>query len=279
MKPNRLQIIIVAAALLLSVIIYMMPSQVNMKAKPVDAAQLPKSGLDETALLQSAASSIDSTQLPTLHMLEDALKKNGEKDTALLDQIGRFWDNRNIPAAAAIWFEKKSAIQKTELSYLDAAYRYFDAFKMAGDSSLRGMMVQKAIENYNKVIEINPSNLNAKTDLGACYAEGTGEPMKGIMLLREVVSKNPEHEMAQYNLGMLSVKSGQLDKAIERFVKVLEINPKRSEMYFYLGQIYVSKGETDKAVGYYESFVKNTNDPQAAQEVKKIISDLKKGKV
>ena len=161
MKPNRLQIIIVAAALLLSVIIYMMPSQVNMKAKPVDAAQLPKSGLDETALLQSAASSIDSTQLPTLHMLEDALKKNGEKDTALLDQIGRFWDNRNIPAAAAIWFEKKSAIQKTELSYLDAAYRYFDAFKMAGDSSLRGMMVQKAIENYNKVIEIHPSNLDS----------------------------------------------------------------------------------------------------------------------
>jgi tetratricopeptide (TPR) repeat protein len=150
---------------------------------------------------------------------------------------------------------------------------------MAGDSSLRGMMVQKAIENYNKVIEINPENLNAKTDLGACYAEGTGEPMKGILLLREVVSKNPEHEMAQYNLGMLSVKSGQLDKAIERFTKVLEINPKRSEMYFYLGQIYVSKGEPEKAIGYYESFVKKSNDPQAAQEVKKIISDLKKGKV
>ncbi|HOS47545.1 MAG TPA: tetratricopeptide repeat protein [Bacteroidia bacterium] len=279
MKPNRLQIIIVAAALLLSVVIYMMPSQVNMKAKPADATRVNKGGLDETALLQSAATAIDSTQLPTLRMLEDALKKNGDQDTALLDQIGRFWDNRNIPAAAAIWFEKKSAIQKTELSYLDAAYRYFDAFKMAGDSSLRGMMVQKAIENYNKVIEINPENLNAKTDLGACYAEGTGEPMKGIMLLREVVSKNPEHEMAQYNLGMLSVKSGQLDKAIERFTKVLEINPKRSEMYFYLGQIYVSKGEPDKAIGYYESFVKNTNDPQAAQEVKKIISDLKKGKV
>jgi tetratricopeptide (TPR) repeat protein len=85
--------------------------------------------------------------------------------------------------------------------------------------------------------------------------------------------------MAQYNLGMLSVKSGQLDKAIERFNKVLEINPNRSEMYFYLGQIYVSKGEPDKAIGYYESFVKTANDPQAAQEVKKIISDLKKGKV
>lgn len=279
MKPNRLQIIIVTAALLLTVVIYIMPSQVNIDAKPKDSTQLSRGEFNEKALLQSAASSLDSTQLLALHMLEDALKKNGEKDTALLEQIGRFWDDRSIPAAAAIWLEKKALIQKTELSYLEAGYRYFDAFKMAGDSSLRGMMVMKAIENYSKVIEINAENLNAKTDLGACYAEGTSEPMKGILLLREVVAKNPEHEMAQYNLGMLAVKSGQLDKAIIRFVKVLEINPKRFEMYFYLGQIYVSKGETVKAIEYYESFVKNANDPQAVQEVNKIIADLKKGRV
>ena len=114
MKPYRLHVIIVAAALLLSIVIYMMPSQVNMKTKPKDSAQVLSGGLDETALLQSASSSIDSTQLPILRMLEDALKKNGEKDTALLDQIGRFWDNQKIPAAAAIWFEKKSSVQKTE---------------------------------------------------------------------------------------------------------------------------------------------------------------------
>ena len=56
-------------------------------------------------------------------------------------------------------------VLKTERSYLDAAFRYFDAFKLAGDSSLKGVLVQKAITNYQEVIKLNPENLDAKTDL------------------------------------------------------------------------------------------------------------------
>jgi hypothetical protein len=36
---------------------------------------------------------------------------------------------------------------------------------------------------------------------GLCYAEGTSEPMKGIMLLREVIEKNPDHENARLQPG------------------------------------------------------------------------------
>ena len=67
-------------------------------------------------------------------------------------------------------------------------------------------MVESAIASYKKVLEINPKNLDAQTDLGVCYAEGTGNPMQGILMLREVVKENPEHESAQFNLGILSVK-------------------------------------------------------------------------
>jgi tetratricopeptide (TPR) repeat protein len=138
------------------------------------------------------------------------------------------------------------------------------------------MMVSKAIATYQLVLEKNPNNLNAKTDLGVCYAEGTSEPMKGIMLLREVVSTDPNHEMAQFNLAMLSVKSGQLDKAIDRLNTVLKINPKRIDIYFYLGQVYASKGEKGKAIENLNSFVKNTDDPNAAAEVKKMIKELER---
>jgi tetratricopeptide (TPR) repeat protein len=264
--------------LLLSVGIYYAPSQINKKSKPATEAKQQAGDFDEEGLLESAKKSLDSEQLSSLGLVESALKKQGSQDTSVLDQMGRFWDRQGIPAAAALWFEKKALALKTERSYLDAAFRYFDAFKLAGDSSLKNVLVQKAITNYQEVIKLNPENLDAKTDLGACYAEGTAEPMKGITLLREVVTKNPEHEMAQYNLGMLSVKSGQVDKAIERFTKVLSINPQRSEMHFFLGQIYASKGETAKAITEYELFQTSTSDPEAAKEVKKIIEGLKKGR-
>jgi len=258
MKSAQLRNILIAGTILLSAAIYFAPSQVNKEgAKATEAATSAKDEFNPEALLRSAKTALDSNELKNLEFFEESSKKAGNEDTSLLDGIGRFWDRNGIPAASAIWFERKAEIVKSESSYLDAAYRYFDSFRMANDTAVQGLLVGKAISNYQKVLEINPNNLNAKTDLGACYADGTTEPMKGIMLLREVIAVDPNHEMAQYNLGMLSVKSGQLDKALERFQKVLEINPERTEMNFYLGQVHLQKGDTAAAIKSYEIFIKN----------------------
>ncbi len=283
MSSRKIQLIFIAAAVLLTVGLLLAPSQVNVSPKAAgesakDHNHEEDAGFNGDALLKSAKGALSKEQLAQLDHLELGLKQSkGEKDTAVLDEIGRFWDRQSIPAASAVWFERKALVLNTDRGYLEAAYRYFDSFKLAQDSGLRSMMVEKAISNYQKVLEINPNNLDAKTDLGACYAEGTGEPMKGIMLLREVVATNPNHEMAQYNLGMLSVKSGQLAKAIERFKKVLEINPKRSDMYLFLGQIYLQMGDTVSAISNYQTFSKKSDDYEAVTQVGKMVNDLQKG--
>ena len=135
-------------------------------------------------------------------------------------------------------------------------------------------MVGKAVESYNKVLELNPGNLDAKTDLGVCYAEGTGNQMQGILMLREVVKENPEHENAQFNLGILSVRSGQMEKAAERFEKVLSINPKRLEARYILGQTYMKLGNNEKALLNLEQVKKESSDPQLIEEVNSLISQI-----
>ncbi|MFN0187898.1 MAG: tetratricopeptide repeat protein [Bacteroidia bacterium] len=275
MKSAQLRIILIAGTILLSVVLYFAPSQLNKKgAEPKAVAESTEDEFNPEALLRSAKVSLDTNALQQLEFIEKVSAQANNQDTALLDSIGRIWDRNGIPAASAIWFERKAQIVKSESSYLDAAYRYFDSFRMANDSVVQSLLVGKAITNYKKVLEINPNNLNAKTDLGACYADGTSEPMKGIMLLRDVVAADPNHEMAQYNLGMLSVKSGQLDKAIERFQKVLEINPERTEMNFYLGQVHLQKGDTAAAIQSYETFIKNAK--YDVSDVIKMVQALRK---
>ncbi|MFN8182733.1 MAG: tetratricopeptide repeat protein, partial [Bacteroidia bacterium] len=161
-----------------------------------------------------------------------------------------------------------------ENTWINAAYRYFDAFKLSGDSTLQSMMVQQAIESYGKVLAINPDNLDAKTDLGICYAEGSTTPMQGIMLLREVVEKNPGHANAQFNLGILSVRSGQYDKALERFSKVLEIDPKRTLARFMIGRVYAQQGQKEKALAALEQVKKESSDPQLLQEADQLINQI-----
>lgn len=274
MQARTIRILLVAGTIILAAGLYVAPSQVNKKPVATASTHVGHEGFDANALLKSAESALDADQKSALALLNTALKNNGDRDTALLDQFGRLWDRVQIPAAAAIWFERKAGIQGTEQSYLDAAYRYYDGFKAATDSTLKHLLVEKAIANYEKVLEINPKNLNAKTDLGTCYVEGTGEPMKGVMLLRDVVNENPDHEMAHYNLGMLSVKSGQLDKAIERFRTVLKINPARSEMHFFIGQVLEQQGDRDAALEEYRLFMKESKDYEAVAQVGEMVKTI-----
>ncbi|MFM7105349.1 MAG: tetratricopeptide repeat protein, partial [Flavobacteriales bacterium] len=50
-------------------------------------------------------------------------------------------------------------------------------------------------------------------------------PMEGITILRELIAKDSNNVDAQYYLGLFSVRSGQIDKAMNRFRKVLDLRP------------------------------------------------------
>ena len=275
MSSRNLRYLFVGIALLLSVGLYFAPSQINNKPAPKKDAVAPKQqALSMESISKTAKESLKDDQKGYISSLEMQLEANPNQ-TFLLDSLGKAWDEAQIPALAAWYFEKKAEKQPSEENYLAAAYRYFDAFKIAGDELLRTQLVDKAISSYNKVLEINPKNLNAKTDLGVCYAEGTSEPMKGILMLREVIKEDPNHEMAQLNLGFLSVKSKQFDKAIDRFTTVMKINSKRTDVFYFLGHTYYEAGKKDSAIFWLEKFKKESDDYRLVQQAEQIITQLK----
>ena len=276
MSGGGLRITLVIAALVLAFGLFLAPSQVNVDPKLVPIEKLPVANFDYKGLIKTAKASLDDQRKVSISALEITLNRYPDS-LALYDSLGKAWDRANIPAISAYYYELKSDKIPTEKTYLDAAYRFFDAYKIAGDTALRNYLVNHAIVNYQKVLEKNPANLNAKTDLGVCYAEGTAEPMKGIMLLREVVATDPNHEMAQFNLGLLSLKSTQYPKAIDRFDKVLAINPKRTDVYLYKGQTYLQMGDTANAIKAFELYKNKADNYEMIQQVSKLMDQLKQG--
>lgn len=272
MAISRTQFYFLAGAVVLTGALYFADTNVSDGTDD----ESPKAGQTGTfeARLQSSKESLDDVRKTQVAALEERLQQTGGEDTAVLAQLGRTWDGFNSPAISAYYFETIAQRTPGESQWLNAAYRYFDAFKSADDSIFRADMVQKAIDCYKKVIELNPANLDAKTDLGVCYAEGTAQPMQGIMLLREVVQSDPDHEYAQFNLGVLSVKSGQLEKAVERFTRVLEINPGNHDAGFLLGRCYAELGQKDKAVAALESVKKGSTDEQLVQQTDNLIHQI-----
>lgn len=237
--------------------------------KSEKAVEIPiTSGFNIDQFEQQAKLLLDSTQ----NHLIDAL--NSLKEPERFDSVSAFWDRNGVPGLAAHYMELIAKGTPTEKANINAAYRYFDAWKQAQDSLSREYFVGKAIASYSEVLKINPENLNAKTDLGICYAEGTSNPMQGITMLKEVVEKDPNHENALLNLGFLSVKSGQFDKALERFNKVLQINPSRIDMYVFIGQTYVQMDKKDEAIKSFETYKSLSNNTKAIAEIDSYIKEL-----
>ena len=78
--------------------------------------------------------------------------------------------------------------------------------------------------------------------------------MKGIVLLKEVASMHPDNISAQFKLGLFSIKSGQYDKAVNRFNRVLELDSSYYQAYFYLGQCELELGNKQKSIENFKHY-------------------------
>jgi outer membrane protein len=277
MQTKTLQILLVSGAAALSVALYLAPRKTLPPDKTAMTQPIAKQEFNVNDLLAFQNKNLsEEERTKSETWLKNLQQPASRANLNLYDSLAGIWDSKRMFALSAYYYEQKAGKDKSEKSYINASFRYFDAYKNAVDSSLKTSMVDRAIKNYSKVLELNPKNLNAKTDLAVLYAEATPEPMKGIMMLREVVAENPNHENAQLNLGLLSVRSNQLDKALERFDKVLEINPEHIDAYILKARIYVQMGEKQKAIDNFEQYKKRSTDLSAIQQVNEYITELKK---
>ncbi|MFT6746373.1 MAG: tetratricopeptide (TPR) repeat protein [Glaciecola sp.] len=104
----------------------------------------------------------------------------------------------------------------------------------------------------------------------------SGTPMEGIGLLKEVIADSPNHEQALFYLGDFSIKSGQFEKAISRFVKLTEVNPEAAQYWYMLAQAYELNKNSDKAVNAYQTFINFNTDSIIIEDVRQRIKTLKK---
>jgi TolA-binding protein len=268
MQNSRIRLLVVFGVIALTAALYFAPKKIEKQV----TAENP-SGFSVEDQINQSKGRLKREEKDQIVSLEDLLKKN-PSDLKIQDSLGKMWDRFQTPQISSYYYEEIAKSEPSEQNWINVAFRYFDAFKMTGDSLKRVYFVNKAIDCYKKVIEINPKNYDAKTDLGVCYAEGTSNPMQGIMMLREVVQEAPKHVMAQYNLGVLSVKSGQLDKAVARFENVLVLDPSLEDARFLLGKTYMQMGNNAAALKNFEILKKESKDPALVKEVESLISQI-----
>ena len=118
--------------------------------------------------------------------------------------------------------------QKKAAALLYASYERASNMKEAAVYALEARKV------LTLITQREVDNLSAKTKLAMTLVT-TENPMSGIMLLREVLEKDPENREAILSLGLLSIQSGQYERGVERFEKLIALKEDDYEAMLYMG--------------------------------------------
>lgn len=194
---------------------------------------------------------------------------------SLLEQLATKWDDVNRPAPLGFIYEELAKIDGRFEEWLKAGDAYRAAYTNLQDTLTAGALTDYAIVAYQKALELDSTNLDAKVGLGSAYVTGTANPMAGITLLREVVSVQPSHIEANKSLGLFSMQSRQFDLAIDRFNTVVSQQPD-AETYFYLATSYENIGLNREAIAAFEKSRDLAADPTLTQFINRKIDELSK---
>ncbi len=109
----------------------------------------------------------------------------------------------------------------------------------------------KAIQSYQKVIELDPTYVEAYNNLGIIY-QTIGDADRAFAAYQKATEINPRYQKGYNNLGILLLLQGRYEEAREAFNKALTINPKNIESHINLGILFKKKGQWNEAIESYQ---------------------------
>lgn len=273
MSARVTQILLVVSALILFVLLYFVAPKTLPKHSEGDGHDhaTEKVSVDNNANLDVYLNMALKNLAPEKKTQADAFAKAGITDSMVM-----FWDKAKRPDLASVFVEKQAQRTNLAADWFKAGNRYYYAIQFAGDKTELPLLYQCAMRCFGKGLKLEPKNTDARIMLASCFVEGSGDPMQGITMMREVEKTDSNNVKLQLGFAFFSVKSGQLDKAVTRFNKVLALDSNYIEAYLHLADAYERLGDTDATIKALESYSAKTTDVTARVEISKYIQQLKK---
>ena len=277
---KRAQIILVSVGLLLFIGLLFFGKTVNPNkqitaAKPTSA----QTTILFADILSTSKEKLTAEQNARLTSLENSVVRGDVQNQKIhvYHELATFWkDSAKAFEPYAYYTAEAAKLDNSEKNLTFAAQLFIDNLLAENEPAMQNWLASNGKVLLEKALEINPANDSSKISLGACYILGniSDQPMQGILPVREIATKNPDNLYAQLVLGLGGKKSGQYDKAIERFGIIVKKNPNDLGAMFQLAECYELKGDKKNAITWYQMIQKIIPNPEAKKELQDRINQL-----
>ncbi len=271
---KKQQVILVGGGFLLLILLFLFGNTIPPKKPATVAADTPhqEKKIDTDKLLTHAKERLTPQQLERVTSLEHSVKRGDVKNQqlAVYRQLASFWrDTIKLFEPYAFYIAQTAKLENSEKNLTFAAHLLLNNLKTETDPPMQNWLASNAKDLFEQALKVNPANDSSKIGLGACFifANISENPMEGIAAIREVVQRNPDNVFGQMVLGLGGVKSGQFDRAIERFKIVADKQPDNLEAILNLAEAYDQKGDKANAVKWYKNVKEKISNPEAQKEL------------
>lgn len=114
-----------------------------------------------------------------------------------------------------------------------------------GENNEANRLFDRAIQSFNRVIELSPSAL-AYSGLGDAYVE-KGDFEHALVDFDQAIALDPKYPNAYHNRGIIHRVRGEFDAAMADFNQAIRLNPNYALAYFDRGLVYFDEGDFAKA--------------------------------
>ncbi|MEL6836080.1 MAG: hypothetical protein AAFP77_23990 [Bacteroidota bacterium] len=249
---TRQQYILIGSVTLLFLILYF-----ACETKPPGQQQVEQSRLlqaeatNVNVLMREAHDELPASQLSTIEALQGELSRAVDDSTRVevLQQLSGRWYEGGFPAIAGHFAQEIAEIEGGESAWSIAGTTYAICVQRTNDEKVREFCNQRAITAFENAISLNPEEVQHQVNLALTYTEAPppNEPMKGVLMLRELEQSFPESPLVYTTLAQLAIRTSQFERSIERLNQALEIDPANLNAICLMAQAYAGAGNAAEA--------------------------------
>lgn len=129
----------------------------------------------------------------------------------------------------------------------------------------------KAIEWYNKTLQIKTNERKANFGIGYCL-NSKGQYTEARAYLKAAIAGEPTYTAAYIDLGYSEYMLNNYTEALVQLNKALDLNESSTNALYYKGLVYIAKEEKQNALAVYEKLY--TITPATAAKLKERIDKL-----
>ncbi len=132
----------------------------------------------------------------------------------------------------------------------------------------------EAVSAYRKALELDHENAVALNNLAWLLGKDGKNLGEAIALAERAYGKAPNSPPVMDTLGWLNYQKGNLDRAEELVKAALAGDPENSSIRSHLGMVYVKQGKTQEAIQEFNRIIKTSPQSPEAENARRMVKSL-----